>query len=72
MDKSKINDLQNRREKARLLFEKGAEAWKNGKRAEAISLYSESADLDPDGPGAQALEMSNRIMDFYDKQQFNP
>ena len=54
------------------LYELGLLAWKNGNRAEAITLYNESAALDPNGPGVQALEMSMRIMNFYDKQQFNP
>lgn len=53
-------------------YEQGAEAWKNGNRAAAMNLYAESAELDPEGPGATALKMSNEIMDFYDKNQFNP
>ena len=59
-------------EKARMLYEEGATEWQKGNKAKAISLYSQSATLDPDGPGATALKMSNSIMDFYDKNQFNP
>lgn len=62
----------NRSDKAVQLFELGAQAWKEGDRAKAIALYTESAQIDPEGPGAQALQMTQRIMDFYDKQQFNP
>ena len=60
------------KEKAKLLYEEGAKEWKNGNKARAITLYGESARLDPDGPGTQALAFSKEIMDFYDKNQFNP
>ena len=38
----------------------------------AITAYERSAALDPEGPGATALEMTRDIMDFYDTNQFNP
>jgi len=57
---------------ARQLYEQGRDKWKCGRRAEAISLYEASAALDPAGPGATALEISNSIMNFYDKSQLNP
>jgi len=41
-------------------------------RAAAITAYERSAALDPEGPGATALEMTRDIMDFYDTNQFNP
>ncbi len=75
MEKSQINTPQNEpdvKARAREMYLKGADAWQRGDRAAAITLYAESAELDPDGPGAQALEMSNRIMAFYDKNQYNP
>lgn len=58
--------------KAVQLYEKGATAWQKGERGRAMTLYSQSAELDPDGPGMQALAMSRDIMNFYDKNQFNP
>lgn len=64
--------MTDRSARARQLYEQGADAWQKGDRAAAMTLYAESAELDPDGPGARALEMSNRIMAFYDKNQFNP
>lgn len=54
------------------LYELGLEAWKSGNIKRAITLYSMSAELKPDGPGAQALQLSRDIMDFYDTNQFNP
>lgn len=61
-----------KKEEARRLYEEGAEAWKRGHRGVAMTLYAESAALDPDGPGATALAMSNEIMDFFDPNQLNP
>ncbi len=59
-------------ERAVELYRQGAELWRNGDRAGAISAYTESASLDPHGPGATALEMTRSIMNFYDTNQFNP
>ena len=72
MNKVQKNIDDNSKEQARLLYESGAREWKAGNTAKAISLYSQSAQLDPDGPGAQALQMSREIMDFFDKNQYNP
>lgn len=69
---NKKNTSQKDKETARRLYSEGAEAWKNGDRAKAITLYSESAAIDPDGPGVQALQMSNDIMDFFDTNRLNP
>ncbi len=54
------------------LYRQGRRAWQHGDRAAAITAYERSAALDPDGPGATALEMTRDIMDFYDTNQFNP
>lgn len=72
MDKHQNLMPENAKDEAIRLYNEGAEAWRKGERGRAISLYAHSAELDPDGPGAQALEMSQRIMDFYDKSQLNP
>lgn len=58
--------------RAEELYEEGKLAWKKGDRGRAMSLYAEAAELDPDGPGAHALEMSRDIMDFFDPSQLNP
>lgn len=72
MDKSQINSAEKASAAAQELFELGAEAWKKGDRGKAMSFYSRSAELNPEGPGARALEMANEIMNFYDKNQLNP
>ena len=60
------------RKKARELYMEGVEAWKRDDRARAMTLYGESAELDPSGPGAHALEMTRDIMNFFDPSQLNP
>ena len=66
------NSAASAREKARELYEEGMRAWKLDNRARAMTLYAESAELDPDGPGAHALEMTRDIMNFFDPSQLNP
>lgn len=79
MDNAYINNDNNSeykgedaREAARQLYLQGRRAWQQGNRAEAITAYEKSAAIDPEGPGATALEMTRDIMDFYDTNQFNP
>lgn len=72
MEKIPNNPELNDKDNARILYEQGAEEWKKGNRAKAITLYSRSASLDPEGPGSLALKMTRDIMDFYDKNQLNP
>lgn len=57
---------------AEKLYREGVEAWRRGERGRAMSLYAESAELDPDGPARHALEMADDIMSFFDPNQFNP
>ena len=46
--------------------------WKTGRRSEAMSMYAEGAAIDPSGSAAIALEQSRRIMEFYNKDLYNP
>ena len=57
---------------ARALYMKGRIAWKQGRRSDAISLYGRASALDPSGPAAVALEQARQIMDFYNKDLYNP
>ena len=43
-----------------------------GRRREAINDYYKAAELDPDGPARQALEHISGIMQFYNKDLYNP
>ena len=47
-------------------------AWrKKGNWQMAISNYLESTQLNPESPAAQALEIANEILDFYNKDMYN-
>ena len=60
------------KEKAEALYEQGARLWREGDVKGAMTLYAQSAELDPDGAGATALEMARSIMDFRDESRLNP
>lgn len=84
MDKEQINQLydSNRLDEAEALlagcddawslYMLGRIEWKRGKRSAAISLYGRSAALEPDGPASTALEQAREIMDFFNKDLYNP
>lgn len=57
---------------AAILAEKGKLLWKLGDRAGAISAYEDSAQEDPEGPGALLLQHTREIMNFFDPNQLNP
>ena len=54
------------------LYMKGRIAWKQGQKSRAISFYSEAAGLDPNSEAATALEQARAVMDFYNKDLYNP
>lgn len=51
---------------------RGLRHWGAGHRREAIRDYLEAIRLNPDSRARAALETANAILDFYDKNQFNP
>lgn len=53
-------------------WRRGRLLWKLGRRGEAMSDYAEAAALDPGSPAVQALEQSRSIMQFYNKDLYNP
>lgn len=55
-----------------LLFQKGKLLWKEGKRAEAMSWYIKSAEINPVGPAARAIEMSRDIESYFNPDLLNP
>lgn len=56
---------------AQTFFELGCAYRKKGNWQEAINNYRKGADLSPDSPAADALEMMNDILNFYNKDMFN-
>lgn len=50
----------------------GRIAWKEGRKADAISLYEHATALDPHSEAAVALEQAREIMNFYNKDLYNP
>lgn len=55
-----------------VLFMRGRIAWKRGDKAGAISLYEQAVDVDPASEAAVALEQARNIMNFFNKDLFNP
>lgn len=52
--------------------ERGLLYWKQGKRAEAINDYNEAIRLNPASRAVQVKEATYSILDFYNKDLFNP
>ena len=50
----------------------GNEARKRGLWHEAINCYTEAAELDPDSPAVEAKRMLNDILNYYNKDMYNP
>lgn len=55
-----------------LLFRRGRLKWKKEDRAGAMNDYSEACAINPDGPASVALDQARRIMNFYNKDLYNP
>ena len=51
---------------------RGRVNWKLGRNADAISDYCKAVDLNPSSCAAHALDMARNIMDFYNKDLYNP
>ncbi len=67
-----LSQLIDQEPSAQLYFERGKLQWKLGKRAEAITDYEHATALDAYSPAAQALAVTRDIMDFYNKDLYNP
>jgi len=78
-DENKLNEadtaldaLAETPDRAWALYMKGRIAWKRGQKSRAISFYAEAAGLEPDSEAATALEQARQVMDFYNKDLYNP
>ncbi len=58
--------------RARLLYLRGSLYMKMGDWQQAMSSFIQSESLDRNGPGAEARKMLKDILDFYNKDLYNP
>lgn len=54
------------------LIERGRLYWALGKRSEAINDYLAAQRINPDGDAKQLLKATYEILDFYNKDLYNP
>ena len=54
------------------LYERGNAFRKQGNWQEAINCYMEAIELNPDSPAAEAKAMLDDILNFYNKDAYNP
>lgn len=55
-----------------LYYLRGRLNWKAGHRGEAMSDYRRAISLNPQSPAVEALRLSGDIMNFYNKDFYNP
>lgn len=67
-----LDGLDGTSDRAWALYMKGRIAWKRGLKSQAMSFYAEAAGLEPDSEAATALEQARQVMDFYNKDLYNP
>ena len=54
------------------LYERGKLYWRIGDYSSAIADYNAAVAINPNSKAAKALEMSQDIMNFYNKDVYNP
>lgn len=55
-----------------LYYQRGRLLWKLGRKTEAMSDYGRAIELDPESPAVAALQMAREVMDFYNRDLYNP
>ncbi|MGM9801589.1 MAG: tetratricopeptide repeat protein [Candidatus Limisoma sp.] len=55
-----------------LYFVRGNAFWKLGDRKHALDDYATATELNPDSPAAIAYKHALEIMDFFNKDMYNP
>ncbi|MDD6437431.1 MAG: tetratricopeptide repeat protein [Prevotella sp.] len=53
-------------------YNKGNEHRRHGDWQHALNCYMEAIDIDPQSPAVEAREMLISILDFYNKDAYNP
>ena len=51
---------------------RGMKQWSLGRRSLAINDYLEAIAINPDSKAKQALQATNDILDYYNKDLYNP
>ncbi|MCR4919534.1 MAG: tetratricopeptide repeat protein [Prevotella sp.] len=54
------------------LYDLGNQKRREGLWHEAINLYAQATQLDPDSPAAEARQMLLDILNYYNKDMYNP
>ena len=54
------------------LYERGNSFRRQGNWQEAINCYIEAAELDPESPAVEEKAMLDDIMNYYNKDAYNP
>ena len=54
------------------LYERGNAFRKQGNWQEAINCYMEAIELNPDSPAVEAKAVLDDILNFYNKDAYNP
>ena len=62
----------NRETLANAYYLRGNAYRQNGNVRMALISYLESMELDPDGPAAEAYRHLQELLDFYNKDYYNP
>ncbi len=57
---------------AELFYQRGRLMWKLGNKTDAMSDYGRAVELDPKSPAAAALDLAREVMNFYNKDLYNP
>lgn len=55
-----------------VLLRRGMMHWSCGHRADAINDYLAAIDINPDSKARMALKTANEILDYYNKDLYNP
>ena len=57
---------------AETFYQRGNEYRRQGNWQEAINCYLEAIELDPDSPAVHAKQMLDDILNYYNKDLYNP
>lgn len=57
---------------AEALYLRGKVLWRMGRKGDAMSDYTASSLIDPDGPASVALEQAHEVIHFYNPDLMNP